>query len=220
MIEIKNLKKYYGERTVIDIDELKIEDGQTVAFAGANGSGKTTLLRMLAGMLLQSEGSIDVPERTLYMPQQSYAFRGNLIKNIALGSKDREKAEKLLERLELISLADKKASSLSGGELQRLSLCRVLSRNCDLLLLDEPTSACDAKGAQLVIEAIKEYKKENNNATVIMTTHSPLLAVNAANRLIILNCGRIEADGNPKEVLNKPETEWAKSFIAGWKIDA
>ncbi len=219
MIEIKNLKKYYGERTVIDIDELEIEDGQTVAFAGANGSGKTTLLRILAGMLSPSEGSIDIPGKTLYMPQQSYAFRGNLIKNIALVNGNKAVAEKLLSRLELISLADKKASSLSGGELQRLSLCRVLAGSCDLLLLDEPTSACDAKGSQLVIEAIKEYKKENN-ATVIMTTHSPLLAVNAADRLIILNGGRIEADGEPKEVLSKPETEWAKSFIAGWKIDA
>ena len=219
MIEIKNLKKCYGERTVLDIPYLKIEENETVAFAGANGSGKTTLLRILAGMIKKSDGTVEVPGRILYMPQQSYAFRGNLIKNIIIGNSEKEKARELLEKLELSHLTDKKASSLSGGELQRLSLCRVLVRNCDLLLLDEPTSACDARGAELVIKAIKEYKKENGCA-VLMSTHSPVLAANAAERLIILNGGKIETDGEPKEVLNNPETEWAKSFIAGWKIDA
>jgi ABC-type glutathione transport system ATPase component len=96
-------------------------------------------------------------------------------------------------------------------------LCRLLVRNCKLLLLDEPTSACDAKGAELVISAIKEYQKEHG-CTVLMSTHSPVLAMSAADRLIILNGGAIAADGKPKEVLTNPETEWAKSFIAGWKI--
>ena len=102
----------------------------------------------------------------------------------------------LLEKLELSHLADKKAKSLSGGELQRLSLCRVLSKKCDVLLLDEPTSACDAKGAELVIKAIKDYQHENR-CTVIMSTHSPMLALNASDRLILLNGGRIESDGSP-----------------------
>ncbi len=218
MIEIKKLKKCYGERTVLDIDELKIADGECVAFAGPNGSGKTTLLRILAGLLKKSEGSISVPEKVLYMPQQSYAFRGDLIKNITLGvAADKQKAAELLEKLELSHLTDKKASSLSGGELQRLSLCRILVRNCDLLLLDEPTSACDAVGAELVINAIKDYRQESG-CTVLMSTHSPALAVKAADRLTVLNNGRIEADGEPERILLNPETEWAKSFIAGWKI--
>lgn len=219
MIKIKNLKKCYGERTVLDIPYLKIGNGETVAFAGANGSGKTTLLRIIAGMIKKTSGNIDVPEKILYMPQQSYAFKGNLIKNITLGNAEKDKAKELLEKLELSHLTDKKAVSLSGGELQRLSLCRLLVRKCDLLLLDEPTSACDARGAELVIKAINDYKKENGCA-VLMSTHSPVLAANAAERLIILNGGKIEADGEPKEVLMNPETEWAKSFIAGWKTDA
>ncbi|MCR4564042.1 MAG: ATP-binding cassette domain-containing protein [Clostridiales bacterium] len=219
MIEIKDLKKCYGERTVLDIPYLKIDENETVAFAGANGSGKTTLLRILAGMIKKSDGTVDVPEKILYMPQQSYAFRGNLIKNITIGNSEKEKAGELLTKLELSHLTDKKAASLSGGELQRLSLCRILVRKSDLLLLDEPTSACDARGAELVIKAIKEYKNENGCA-VLMSTHSPVLALNSADRLIILNGGRIEADGRPKEVLNNPGTEWAKSFIAGWKTDA
>ena len=217
MISIKNLKKCYGERTVLDIRELKIHDGDTVAFAGANGSGKTTLLRILAGTLKATEGEVDISKEVLYLPQQSYAFRGNLLKNITLGGADKNEAERLLEKLELSHLTDKKASSLSGGELQRLALCRLLVRDCRLLLLDEPTSACDAEGAQLVISAIKDYQKKNG-CTVLMSTHSPVLAANAADRLIILNSGKIETQGAPKEVLLHPETDWAKSFIAGWKI--
>lgn len=217
MIRIDNLKKCYGERTVLDIPKLKINDGETVAFAGANGSGKTTLLRVLAGMLKATEGEVTAPKELLYLPQQSYAFRGNLLKNITLGDADNAEAERLLEKLELLHLKDKKASSLSGGELQRLALCRLLVRDCKMLLLDEPTSACDAKGAELVISAIKDYQKKYG-CTVLMSTHSPVLALNAADRLIILNSGAIAADGAPKEVLTNPETDWAKSFIAGWKI--
>lgn len=217
MISIKNLKKCYGERTVLDIRELRIHDGDTVAFAGANGSGKTTLLRILAGTLKATEGEVDISKEVLYLPQQSYAFRGNLLKNITLGGADKNEAKHLLEKLELSHLTDKKASSLSGGELQRLALCRLLVRDCRLLLLDEPTSACDAEGAQLVISAIKDYQKKNG-CTVLMSTHSPVLAANAADRLIILNSGKIETQGAPKEVLLHPETDWAKSFIAGWKI--
>ena len=218
MIRINNLKKRYGERTVLDIPELKINDGETVVFAGANGSGKTTLLRILAGTLKETEGKIDSPNKMLYLPQQNYAFRGDLMKNITLGGADKSKAERLLETLELSHLKDKKASSLSGGELQRLALCRLLVRDCKLLLLDEPTSACDAKGAELVISAIKEYQKQHV-CTVMMSTHSPVLAMSAADRLIILNNGKIETDGLPKEVLAHPGTDWAKSFIAGWKIE-
>ena len=218
MIKIKNLKKGYGERTVLDIPALTVNDGETVAFAGANGSGKTTLLRIFAGLLQATDGDIDAPKEVLYLPQQNYAFRGDLIKNITLGGADKAEAEKLLEALELSNLKNKKARSLSGGELQRLALCRLLVRNCRLLLLDEPTSACDAKGAKLVMNAIKDYQKKHG-CTVLMSTHSPVLAANAADRLIILNRGKIEADGVPKEVLMNPETEWAKSFIAGWKIE-
>ncbi|MBR4766505.1 MAG: ABC transporter ATP-binding protein [Clostridia bacterium] len=217
MVEIKNLKKIYGERTVLDITGLMFEDGGITALAGANGSGKTTLLKILGGITRPDEGSFNVPANILYMPQNSYAFRGDAVRNIMISGAGRQEALTLLEKLELSHLASKKAKSLSGGEMQRLSLCRVLSKKCDLLLLDEPTSACDAKGAELVIKAIKDYQK-NCGCTVIMSTHSPLLALNAADRLIVLNGGRIESDGQPGEMLANPETQWAKSFAAGWKI--
>lgn len=217
MIEIRDLKKCYGERTVLDVPELTVGNGEALAFAGPNGSGKTTLLRLLAGLLKSSGGTVKKPDKALYMPQQSYAFKGDLVRNITITGCEKREAKRLLEKLELSHLAEKKAASLSGGELQRLSLCRVLSVPCELLLLDEPTSACDAKGAELVIKAIQEYKEENG-CTILMSTHSPVLTLNAADRLIILNSGRIEADGEPKKILMNPENEWAEHFIAGWKI--
>lgn len=217
MIEIRDLKKSYGERTVLDIPALTVKDGEALALAGPNGSGKTTLLRLLSGLLKSSGGTVKKPGKVLYMPQQAYAFKGDLIRNITLAGCDRSEADRLLEKLELSALAHKKAASLSGGELQRLSLCRVLSVDCELLLLDEPTGACDARGAELVINAIREYRSKTG-CTVLISTHSPVLALNAADRLIILNSGRIEADGKPKEILTSPENEWTQHFIAGWKI--
>lgn len=217
MIELKDMKKEYGDRTVLDIDDLTVGDGAILAVAGANGSGKSTLLKILARQLKPTSGEFKVPEKTLYMPQRSYAFRGDLIENVTLGKAGGEKAAELLEKLGLSRLKDKKAKSLSGGELQRLSLCRVLAREAELLLLDEPTSACDAEGARLVTEAIRGYR-EKTGCTVIMSTHAPALAVNSADRLLILNNGRIEADGVPAEVLSEPKTDWARSFIEGWRI--
>ncbi len=217
MIEIRDLKKCYGERTVLDIPALTVKDGEALALAGPNGSGKTTLLRLLSGLLKSSGGTVKKPGKVLYMPQQAYAFKGDLIRNVTLAGCDRSEADRLLEKLELSALAHKKATSLSGGELQRLSLCRVLSVDCELLLLDEPTGACDARGAELVINAIREYRSKTG-CTVLISTHSPVLALNAADRLIILNSGRIEADGKPKEILTSPENEWTQHFIAGWKI--
>ena len=217
MIEIQDLKKIYGERTVLSIPSLRFENGSSTVLAGANGSGKTTLIKILAGTLKATDGNLTLPQKIRYLPQQSYAFRGNLIKNITLTGADENTALRLLETMELAHLKEKKASSLSGGELQRLALCRVLAQKCDLLLLDEPTSACDAKGTEIVLNAVKAYRAEND-CTLIMSTHSPLLATAGGERLIILGDGEIAADGEPKEVLTHPESDWAKSFITGWKI--
>lgn len=216
MVEIRGLKKSYGARTVLDLPKLTVAQGETVALAGANGSGKTTLLRILAGLSKATAGTVEAPARKLYMPQQAYAFRGDLRRNIQLTRADRAEADRLLAQLGLDHLAEKKAVSLSGGELQRLSLCRVLSQPCDLLLLDEPTSACDAAGAALVVKAIETYRAACG-CTVLMSTHSPALALHA-DRLIVLNDGMIEADGAPEAILANPETQWAKSFTAGWKL--
>ena len=218
MIDVKNLKKTYRARTVLDVESLHVEQGRTLALAGANGSGKTTLLRILAGSLKPTAGAVETASPALYLPQRTYAFRGTVLDNMLLGAKGKkEEALRLLEALELLPLRDKKASSLSGGELQRLAFCRLLVRPCKLLLLDEPTSACDAAGAKLLLELLEQYRRETG-CTVILSTHTPVVALEAAERLLILNNGKPEADGDPKEILRAPGSDWAKEFVAGWKI--
>ena len=218
MIEVCSLKKTYRARTVLDVEALRVEQGSTLALAGANGSGKTTLLRILAGNLKPTEGTVKTAAPVLYLPQRTYAFRGTVLDNMLLGAKGKkEEALQLLEELELAPLRDKKAASLSGGELQRLAFCRLLVRPCRLLLLDEPTSACDAAGAKLLLELLERYRQETG-CTVILSTHTPVVALQAAERLLILNNGRPEADGDPKEILCAPDSDWAREFVAGWKI--
>ncbi len=207
MIELRNVTKTYKSRTVLDIPELCIRDGESVALAGANGSGKTTLLRILARVIRADSGTISAPNDVLYLPQRPYAFRGSVLDNVLIGAKEmREKATELLKQLELSALADKQAQSLSGGELQKLALCRVLIRPCALLLLDEPTAALDTRGTTLVCDALARYKTQTN-CTLVFSTHAPLFAAQAAGRLILLRDGRIDADGSVQEVLSAPETE-------------
>ena len=218
MIDVRSLKKTYRARTDLDVEALRVEQGGTLALAGANGSGKTTLLRILAGNLKPTEGTVKTAAPVLYLPQRTYAFRGTVLDNMLLGAKGKkEEALQLLEELELAPLRDKKAASLSGGELQRLAFCRLLVRPCRLLLLDEPTSACDAAGAKLLLELLERYRQETG-CTVILSTHTPVVALQAAERLLILNNGRPEADGDPKEILCAPDSDWAREFVAGWKI--
>lgn len=207
MIELHDIRKTYRERTVLDIPQLRAAEGETLALAGANGSGKTTLLRILAGTLRADTGTVTAPREVLYLPQKAYAFRGSVLDNVLIGTKNsKAQALELLEQLELGALTDKKAASLSGGELQRLALCRLLIRPCKLLLLDEPTASCDARGASLVADAIARYKAQTG-CTVILSTHAPSFALRTADRLIVLRDGRICADGKPEETLRDGQTE-------------
>ena len=205
MIELRNIKKTYKERTVLDVPELCIQDGESVALAGANGSGKTTLLRILARVLRADSGTITAPDDILYLPQHPYAFRGSVLDNVLIGAKDqKEQALTLLQKLELSALVDKQAQSLSGGELQKLALCRLLIRPCALLLLDEPTAALDTRGTDLVCEVLAQYKARTD-CTVLFSTHAPQFAEKAADRLILLRDGRIDTDGGTRESLSAPD---------------
>ncbi len=218
MIEVHALTKTYRGRTVLDLFALSLRQGETLALAGANGSGKTTFLRLLAGTLKPTTGTVETAKPVLYLPQKSYAFRGTVLQNVLLGTQNKkQQALELLEKMELGSLADKKAASLSGGELQRLAFCRLLIRPCSLLLLDEPTSSCDPQSAALLLRALKDYREETG-CTLVLSTHTPLVALEAAERLLILRDGKVEADGAPQTLLQSPGSDWLRAFVAGWRI--
>lgn len=222
MLEINNLRKAYGERTVLDIDSLKINRGETVVIVGPNGSGKSTLLKILSGVISQSEGSFSLNGELYYLPQQSIPFRKSVRNNILFSSMDNAdkelRCDELLKELNLTHLAGKNAKGLSGGECQRLALGRILINKCDLLLLDEPSSAADIEGTEIIENAIKRYREETGCA-ILMTTHSPNQALNLADRIIMLREGRIAEEGSPRELLTAPQTDWGRKFIGMWKID-
>lgn len=195
MIEIKSLKKVYGDRTVLDIPYLLIGDGETVVLTGHNGSGKSTLLKILSSVITPTSGIITKVGSVYYLPQQSIAFDKTVEKNV-LYSLNNEKANKqkicdeVLEKLNLTALKYKNAKKLSGGETQRLALARVLAKKGDILILDEPTSSADVSSASLIIDTILEYKCKTN-CTLIITTHNPSEAKKIGGRHICLTEGKI-----------------------------
>ena len=221
MIKLQNIKKTYGDRTVLDIENLAFRKGETVAIVGPNGSGKSTLLKIIADTIKSDGGDIERNGKILYLPQQSVPFRKSVRKNILFSMESADNKDKrcdeILKELSLTSLADKNAKTLSGGEAQRLSLGRILVNYGDFLLLDEPSSAADIEGTEIIEKAIADYK-DKTGCGVIMTTHSPVQALKLADRIIMLCDGKIVEDGKPEELLRSPKTEWGKKFISMWVL--
>ena len=223
MIKVSNLKKCYGDRTVLSISDLTVNKGETVVIVGPNGSGKSTLLKIIAGVLEKSEGEISVNGDIFYMPQQCIPFSKSVKQNLIFSAKDKKdiegRSDDILKLLSLSHLSQKKATTLSGGECQRLSLGRIIINKCDFLLLDEPSSAADIECTEIIEKAIKKYQEETG-CGILMTTHSPKQAKKLASRVIILHDGKIAEKGSPVELLSNPKNDWTKKFIDMWKIDS
>lgn len=222
MIKVNKIKKTYGERTVLNVSSLNFKKGQTTVIVGPNGSGKSTLLKILAGIIKGEENDFSVSGKLLYLPQQSIPFRKSVEKNILFSLEDdnnkEERCNKILNDLELIHLKNKNAKTLSGGECQRLALGRILVNEADFLILDEPSSAADIEGNELIEKVILDYKKQTD-CGIIMTTHSPRQAKNLGDRIIMLCDGEIAEDGSAEEILLSPKSPWSEKFISQWRID-
>lgn len=227
MISINAVKKHTRDGFVLDIPYLHIEQGERLILIGENGSGKSTLLRLIASMITPDNGTIEFEKQDVYpyyMPQASFGFSMSVKKNLGEAiSKTILKSEKekiisdILNFLELTSLAENNAKRLSGGELQRVALARLLVSPKKLLLLDEPSSSADICGTEIIENALLEYCKKNKT-TLIMATHSPSQAMKLATKVLLIKEGKIAETGTPKEFFNNPKTEWGKRFIEKWKI--
>lgn len=198
MIKIKNLKKLYSDRTVLDIPELEIRKGEHIILTGHNGSGKSTLLKILAGTQSKTEGDVLTQGQIYYLPQQSIPFNKSVKSNILYcldgNRKDKhELCEDLLNAFNLKHLENKNAKTLSGGECQRLALSRVLCKKGDIILLDEPSSAADGKGRELINQLIGKYC-EKTGCTLVMTTHTGEYPDLKNLRIIELCDGKIKTD--------------------------
>lgn len=225
MVEIVSLKKSYGTKVVLNIDNFTFENGKKYALVGTNGCGKSTLLKIFDKVESFDAGEIFMDENTTisYMPQNSYAFKMSLKANIsiAIPSKSisqktykdyKSRVEELITSLGLDSLKKKNASKLSGGETQRMALARTLLQKCDLLLMDEPTSAMDIPATKVAEEVIIKYCEEYN-PTVIFATHSLNQAERLADVVLFMKEGEIIEVCDAKTFINEPKTEELKEFL-------
>ncbi|GAA4750148.1 ABC transporter ATP-binding protein [Gordonia phosphorivorans] len=230
VVTCRGLTVVRSGRTVVDAVDLTVTQGEWVSMIGPNGAGKTTLLHALAGLLpagTSVEGEVTVAGRRIgrskrreiarmiaIMPQRPVVPDGVTVRElIALGRtphvprfgvegpRDRKVVADVVDRLGLGPLADRVASTLSGGELQRAVLGRALAQQPKVLLLDEPTSALDIGRQQQVLDLV-EHMRRDDGITVVAAMHDLSLAAVYGERMILLSDGRALADGSPTEVLN------------------
>ena len=231
-VELKNVVKTYDAYPAADHIDLAIEEGRLVALLGPSGSGKTTILRMIAGLEHQDSGDIvidgrivnDVPgsQRGIGFVFQNYAlFRYMTVyDNVAFGLKVQKvdkktidtRVRELVKLVGLEGLEKRYPSQLSGGQRQRVAFARALAPNPQVLLLDEPFAAIDAKIRQELRSWLKEMI-EKLGITSIFVTHDQDEAIEVADEIIITNAGRIEQKGTPVEVYRNPETAFTASFF-------
>ena len=235
-IEIRNLNKRFGATVVCDNLNLDIPSGQLVALLGPSGSGKTSLLRIIAGLERPDSGTVlfhgedatysDVRERQVGFVFQHYALFGHMsiFENVAFGLRVRPRATrpseakitaKVMELLKLVQLdwlADRYPHQLSGGQRQRIALARALAVEPKVLLLDEPFGALDAKVRKELRRWLRRLHDEIH-VTSVFVTHDQDEAMEVADRVVVMNQGRIEQDGPPDEVYDRPASPFVLQFL-------
>ncbi|WP_203568089.1 ABC transporter ATP-binding protein [Aestuariimicrobium ganziense] len=231
-LQLEGLHKELGGRTIVENLSLDVATGELVCLLGPSGCGKTTTLRMIAGFLEPESGRVVVaghdvtslpPEkRPSAMVFQNYALWPHMTvtKNVAfplrLAKRPRaEIAERVAKVLELVNLThhkDSRPGRISGGEQQRTALARALVQEPAVLLLDEPLSNLDAKLRVRVREDIREIQ-QRLGITTVMVTHDQDEAMAMADRIAVMNDGRIEQVSSPQELYSDPQTEFVATFV-------
>lgn len=198
MINIRNIKKFYRHRLVLDIPELDIERGSLCVIVGVNGAGKTTLLRLIDGLEKPSSGHIHVSVGRLDMTccfQKPFMFFGTVKENICYGLKARKQGvdngilNGVVKSFGLDGIIERNSKELSAGEIQRVSIARAVILKPKLLLLDEPVANIDPESTSKIEEAILELNEDGT--TIIMTTHIREHAYRLSSNVLRLEGGRI-----------------------------
>ena len=236
-LELDGLQKSFGSNHVVQSVGLSIERGDFVSFLGPSGCGKTTTLRMIAGFEVPSAGTIRINnrdvtdlrpnQRNVGMVFQSYALFPNMTvaDNVGFGlkvanrprSEIAPRVEEMLRLIKLPELGNRYPYQLSGGQQQRVALARALAIKPQVLLLDEPLSALDAKIRVLLREEIRAVQR-NLGITTIYVTHDQEEALSMSDRIVVMNEGRIEQIGTPFEIYNFPRTRFVASFVGTLNI--
>lgn len=237
-IEVRNITKSFGNFKALDNVNLRIPSGELVALLGPSGSGKTTLLRIIAGLDFADTGSGPVRffdddvsnhsagQRGVGFVFQHYSlFRHmTIFENVAFGLKVRprnlrpskkeirDRVNELLRLVQLERVADLLPSQLSGGQRQRIALIRALAVQPKILLLDEPFGALDAKVRRELRQWLRRLHDEMS-ITSVFVTHDQDEALEVADRIAVMNVGRIEQEGSPQEVYDKPANPFVYNFL-------
>jgi sulfate transport system ATP-binding protein len=235
-IAVRNIQKKFGAFTALDGVSLDFPSGELIALLGPSGCGKTTLLRIIAGLewpdagqvLLDGKDASDqhVRERQVGFVFQHYALFRHLtvFENVAFGLRVKRRAERpseaairkrvheLLDLVQLDWLADRYPTQLSGGQRQRIALARALAVEPKVLLLDEPFGALDAKVRKELRRWLRRLHEELH-ITSIFVTHDQDEALEVADRIVLMNKGRVEQEGATSDVYERPATAFAYSFL-------
>jgi sulfate transport system ATP-binding protein len=235
-IEVRNITKRFGQFAALDNVDLAIPDGQLVALLGPSGSGKTTLLRIIAGLEFADFGTVqfdgkDISDRTARERRVGFVFQHyalfrhmTVFENIAFGlrvrprklrpseEQIRAKVEELLRLIQLQNQARRYPSQLSGGQRQRVALARALAVEPSVLLLDEPFGSLDAKVRQELRRWLRQLHDEVH-ITSVFVTHDQEEALEVADRVAVMNEGRIEQVGSPDDVYNHPASSFVYNFL-------
>jgi sulfate/thiosulfate transport system ATP-binding protein len=231
-IVVRNVSKRFNDFTALEDVSLEVASGSLTALLGPSGSGKSTLLRVIAGLERPDEGEIVISgeDATGLAPQkrgvgfvfQHYAaFKHMTVQdNVAFGltirkrpkEEIRERVAELLELVQLQQFARRYPAQLSGGQRQRMALARALAVEPEVLLLDEPFGALDARVRAELREWLRRLHDEVH-VTTVFVTHDQEEAMEVADRIAVMNKGRIEQVGGPRDLYEHPETEFVMSFV-------
>lgn len=236
-ITLEKIVKRHGTLNTVSDVSLNIRQGEFIAFLGPSGCGKTTTLRMIAGLTAVSEGRIlfgdrDVTSMPPYLRNAGLVFQGyalfphmTVAQNVAFGLEMRkvEKTDidrRVMDSLKLVKLdhlAERMPSQLSGGQQQRVALARAIAYEPEVLLLDEPLSALDAKLRYEVRTDLRRLQSDLG-LTTIFVTHDQDEALSIADRIVVMSAGRIEQVGTPEEIYDRPATRFVAEFIGATNI--
>ena len=232
MIEVRNISKRFGDFRALDDVSIDVESGSLTALLGPSGSGKSTLLRIIAGLEWPDDGEIKLAgeDATPLTPQkrgvgfvfQHYAaFKHMTVRdNIAFGLKIRKRpkdevtrrVDELLDLVQLQGFGDRYPAQLSGGQRQRMALARALAPEPKVLLLDEPFGALDARVRAELRVWLRRLHEETHTTTVFVT-HDQEEAMEVADKVVVMNQGRVEQVAGPRELYDEPANPFVMSFV-------
>ena len=237
-LTLREVQKSFGEVPIIRGVDLEVKDGEFCVFVGPSGCGKSTLLRLIAGLEGTTDGTVRIgdrdvtrlapAERGVSMVFQSYALYPHMTvaENIGFGMKMakmpkaeiQERTQKAAKMLHLTELLQRRPAQLSGGQRQRVAIGRAIVREPDVFLFDEPLSNLDAA---LRVQMRIEISKLHNDlgATMIYVTHDQVEAMTMADKIVVLNAGRIEQVGSPLELYHRPNNLFVATFIGSPKMN-